>query len=108
MENGLDGQRPGLAGEVVLIRPEQGGGVRHPGGKAGADALQNRDHLMSDTVAGKALVGVGVVLHMGQAVVGQILLHLPPGGGEQGADQAVPGRLDACQPTESGTPGQVE
>ena len=45
---------------------------------------------------------------MGQGVVGQIVLHLLAGGGQQGADERPPGRGDAPQPPQPGPPGQVE
>ncbi len=106
--DGPIGQLPGLAGEDGLVRPEEGGGVRHPGQKAGGDLLQHGQHLVADAVAGVVVVLVGAVLHVGQGVAAQVVLHLGAGGGEQGADDLLPFGEDAPQPPQAGAPGQVE
>ena len=63
---------------------------------------------MAHPVAGVGIVGIGAVLHMGNAVFGKIGLDLPPGGGEKGPDKLVEPGGDAGEPLEPAPPDQVE
>ena len=63
---------------------------------------------MADAVPGIGIVEIGAVLPVGEGVIAEIVLDLPPGGGEQGADQIVPAGGDARQPSQPGTPGEVK
>ena len=105
---GVGAHLGGLGVEKVVVRPQVAGGVRHAADKAGVELLQQGHDLAADAVAGKAIIGVGAVLHVGEAVQAEIVLHLPAGGSEHGPHQISPPGGDARHALESGPPDKVE
>ena len=105
---GLLGEGLGQGGQVAVVGAKAGDGRRHALHEAGVHLLQKGDELVAHPVAGEGVVGIGAVLHVGDAVFRQVGFDIGTGGGEEGADVLPADRVDAGEAGKAAAPEQVQ
>ena len=98
----------GQPAQAVLVLGQQPCRAPHGFVQAGIQFPQHRGHPVADAVAAVVVALIAAVLHMGDSVFLQIVLNLPAGDAQQGADDLPPAGWNPAQPQSAGAPGQVQ
>ena len=88
-------------GEKRLVLGERFAHARDARRRAGVDALESREHVEPDAVSRSVRLRVRGVLHMGDAVRGEIFLNVAPRRLQKRADDAAAPRRDAGESAQS-------